>query len=133
MSATLTVDSCPVVRRASVLVVDDEAMVGAAVGRALRQLDVTLVQSAGAALAYLAANPPPDVILCDLMMPEMSGMEFHDELTRVRPELIARVVFMTGGAFTPAASKFLASIPNVRLGKPFDAKDLRAVVEATVR
>jgi CheY-like chemotaxis protein len=69
-----------------------------------------------------------DVVFCDLMMPDMSGVEFYAELERTAPQLVERVVFLTGGAFTPASRQFLARVPNPRLHKPFDAKVLRATV-----
>ena len=49
-----------------------------------------------------------DLILCDLMMPEVSGIDFYDELSRIAPELAQRVVFITGGVFTDRARAFLA-------------------------
>jgi CheY-like chemotaxis protein len=56
------------------------------------------------------------------MMPEMSGVDFHAELTRMSPELARRVVFVSGGAFTPDAATFLEQSPNPRLEKPFDPR-----------
>jgi PAS domain S-box-containing protein len=68
------------------------------------------------------------IIFCDLMMPEMSGMEFHAELERRFPDLACRVVFISGGAFTPAAHGYLDRVPNERLGKPFRPEEIRALV-----
>lgn len=73
-----------------------------------------------------------DLILCDLMMPAMTGMEVHDELVRLEPELAARMSFLTGGAFTPRARAFLAVVPNPRLEKPFDPQGLRSFVRTLV-
>ena len=73
-----------------------------------------------------------DVILSDLMMPEMSGMEFYDELTRRFPEVADRVVFISGGAFTPSARAFLDRVSNPRIEKPFDARALREIVALVV-
>ncbi|MEL7369983.1 MAG: hypothetical protein AAFN74_13775 [Myxococcota bacterium] len=72
----------------------------------------------------LCAGATFDVILCDLLMPELTGMSFYAQLEDVRPELIDRVVFMTAGAFTRGAKDFLASIPNVVLYKPFELQDV---------
>jgi PAS domain S-box-containing protein len=114
-------------RRASVLVVDDEPSVGTALRRILRDHDVTVVTTAREALR-LVGTTQFDVILSDLMMPEMSGGEFYDELSRRSPADARRMVFVTGGAFTPAASEFLNRVPNPRFPKPFEAKAIRAVV-----
>jgi CheY-like chemotaxis protein len=76
----------------------------------------------------IAAGARFDVILCDLMMPRMTGMELHGELSRTAPDQAARIVFMTGGAFTARARDFLSTIANARVDKPFDAAGLRSVV-----
>ncbi|HEU0031382.1 MAG TPA: ATP-binding protein [Kofleriaceae bacterium] len=119
-------------RRATVLVVDDEAIVGITLTRLLREHEITYVARAREALDLIAAGKRYDVIVSDLMMPEMSGMDFYDELRRDHPELVDRVVFVTGGAFTSAAHAFLDSIPNVRLEKPFDAKTIRETLKQFV-
>ena len=69
-----------------------------------------------------------DVILCDLMMPQMTGMELHAWLTGHAPALARRVVFVSGGAFTPNASAYLESVDNLELGKPVEPTELRMVV-----
>lgn len=74
------------------------------------------------------AREPFDAILCDVMMPELTGAEFHAELVVRHPALARRVVFMTGGAFTEEARRFLDRVPNPRLDKPFDARGLRAAL-----
>jgi CheY-like chemotaxis protein len=82
--------------------------------------DVHTVTRAATALSRLAGDERFDVILCDLMMPEMTGMKFYEALQESRPELAQRVVFLTGGAFTPAAREFMKTVPNRCLAKPFD-------------
>lgn len=116
-------------KRAAVMVIDDEPAVGTTLKRLLRDHDVTVFQRATDALALLATGKVFDVILSDLMMPEMSGMEFYAELTRNYPKLVDRVVFVTGGAFTPATNAFLDAIPNEWLTKPFDVKTVRDAIQ----
>jgi two-component system, cell cycle sensor histidine kinase and response regulator CckA len=118
--------------RASVLVVDDERAVGDMIGRVLRHHDVTIVTSAKEALALVFSNRPYDVIVSDLMMPEVSGMELYDELAMRRPNDAERMIFVTGGAFTPAASAFLDRVTNERIEKPFDPGRFRALVQAAI-
>jgi len=84
--------------------------------------------AAGAALGRIEAGERYDVILCDLMMPQMTGMELHEALRLRDPALAARVVFITGGAFTERASAFLRDVPNACIEKPFDPDRLREVV-----
>jgi CheY-like chemotaxis protein len=111
-------------------VVDDEPLVGASIRRLLtRGYEVTVAGGAHEALARLEAGESFDLILCDLMMPQMTGMELHAEIVRRWPALAERMVFLTGGAFTPRASDFLAQVPNERLEKPFAPEALRDLVE----
>ncbi|WP_306818903.1 hybrid sensor histidine kinase/response regulator [Archangium lipolyticum] len=120
-------------RRGRILVVDDEPMLGVSIRRTLqREHDVVTLTSAREACARLLGGERFDVILCDIMMPEMSGMELHQELERRSPELAGRMVFLTGGAFTPNARAFLERVVNHRVEKPFSAQELRELVQSLV-
>jgi len=117
---------------ASVLVLDDEPTVASVMRRVLRSHEVVAVTTAREALDLLDAGTRFHVIFSDLMMPEMSGMEFHGEVARRFPELTGSIVFVTGGAFTPAAHEFLDRVPNEVLEKPFSPTTLREVVQRFV-
>jgi len=120
-------------RRGRVLIVDDEPMVGAAVRRMLAsEHDVDAVTAVSEALERIGGGQRFDVILSDLMMPQMTGMDFYEGLLRVAPEQAERLVFMTGGAFTPAARAFLDQVPNARIEKPFDVQNLRLMVHSVL-
>jgi PAS domain S-box-containing protein len=120
-------------RRGRILVVDDEPAIGKAVQRVLAlDHDVTSTSSAVEAQMRIAAGERFDVILLDLMMPQVTGKELYEHLCREVPDQASAVVFLTGGAFTPAARRFLDQAPNQRIDKPFDAFHLRAVVSAFV-
>jgi CheY-like chemotaxis protein len=122
----------PVNRRGRVLLVEDDPLVARAVRRTLgNEHDVTFVEGGRAALAALA-QAEFDVVLCDLMMPEMTGMELHAELSRDRPEIARRMVFLSGGAFTDTAREFLASVPNAQVEKPFEPSALRSLIRRLV-
>ena len=114
---------------ASILVVDDEPAVGNVFRRILRDHEVTFFTSARDALAVLDTGKKFDVVFSDLMMPEMSGIEFYDELARRFPAAIERLVFVSGGAFTPSASAFFDRVDTERLPKPFVAQDVRDIVK----
>ena len=116
-------------RSATVLVVDDEQAIGLAIRRVLAAHDVTVVTTAQAALDLLAEGTWFDMVLSDLMMPGMSGMELYREIARRDPEVAQRVVFLTGGAFTAEAHAFLEGVGNERINKPFDSKALREMVQ----
>jgi signal transduction histidine kinase len=119
----------PARRRGRVLVVDDDAIVGRAVARVLeRDNDVVTLDDPAEALRRLSAHERFDVVLCDLMMPEMTGMELYDRVCEAAPEQAARVVFLTGGVFTAQSRAFLARVANPCLEKPFESDQLRALV-----
>ncbi len=67
------------------------------------------------------------------MMPEMGVLEFYTKIADARPDIVPRVVFMTGGGFTPQARAFLESVPSARVTKPFNIVELRAFVAARIR
>jgi PAS domain S-box-containing protein len=115
--------------RARVLVVDDEPNVTSSLRRALSsEHDVATANSARDALKLLTQDRGFDIILCDLMMPGMTGMDLYAELYKTAPEVAGRVVFMTGGAFTPRAVSFLQDVPNPKIGKPLNLEELRMLV-----
>ncbi len=116
-------------RRATILVIDDEPALGRVLPRLLAPHHVTVVERARDALERLRGGARFDVVLCDVMMPEMNGMQFHQELARLRPEVADRVVFMSGGVFSPAVRAFFDEIPNRRLEKPLDIPGLRRLVD----
>jgi CheY-like chemotaxis protein len=120
-------------RPGRILVVDDDPMMGKTLRRGLaEEHEVTVVTDGRQALDLLLGGRWFDVILCDLMMPNVTGMDLYAELSCALPEIVDRIVFMTGGAFTPAGRSFLASVPNQRLEKPFASEDLRAIIRALV-
>jgi PAS domain S-box-containing protein len=120
--------------RPRLLVVDDEPVLATALGRALTPaFDVTVLGNGRDALRLLREDPRFDVILCDLIMPELTGMDLYEELSRTRPALADRIIFMTGGTFTARARNFLEAVPNPALDKPFDITMLHAILEARVR
>ena len=110
------------------LVVDDEPLMGSAIQRVLTEHDVVVMTSARTAMAKIAAGERFDVILCDVMMPDFSGIELYEGIARHTPELLSRVVFVTGGAFTSTASEFLERVPNPRLEKPIHPDALHDAV-----
>ncbi|WP_160174577.1 two-component regulator propeller domain-containing protein [Archangium violaceum] len=117
--------------RGRVMIVDDDVMVSSALRRTLaREHDVEVVTSSRQALELLRGpkGTEVDVVLCDLMMPDLTGMELHADLVESAPTVAGRMVFVTGGAFTPAARAFMETVQNARVDKPFDPQQLREQV-----
>jgi two-component system cell cycle sensor histidine kinase/response regulator CckA len=118
---------------ARILVIDDDP----GVGRALRLMleedhDVTSFTSPREALRRLLQDQDFDLVFCDLMMPELTGMDIYQVLRFNRPGYEARLVFMTGGAFTAQAKRFLAQVPNPRIEKPFNLRALQRMVQRSI-
>jgi signal transduction histidine kinase/CheY-like chemotaxis protein len=114
--------------RARVLVVDDEPLVGTVLCRTLSDHEVTVVHSAREALDRIARGERYELILADLLMPEMTGMDLYQAVQGLDATLARRFLFLTGGAFTAAARAFLDSEPVECVEKPFDLAALRAAV-----
>ncbi len=117
-----------------ILVVDDEPLVGQAVRRLLgAAYHVEAVTDVRAALSRLGGAHEFDVVLCDVMMPEMNGLDLHAEIAKRSSWLASRVVFMTGGAFTRASRDSLQRLPNPCIDKPFDPDLLRSLLASFPR
>ena len=118
--------------RGNVLVVDADPSVGVVMARILRRHAVTTTPTTREALELLASGQDFQVILSDLTVPEMSGMDFYDQVARRFPALTTRVVFVSGGPLTAAASAFLDRVANERIEKPFDLQAVRELVQRFV-
>jgi len=114
--------------RACVIVVDDEPLVGRSIRRALRGHEVEVFTSGQEAITRLCSGAPFDVVFCDLMMPQVSGMEVFRRVCEQCPDVASRFVFMTGGAFTQPAREFLERTPLLCLEKPFELRQIRDLV-----
>jgi CheY-like chemotaxis protein len=112
-----------------VLIIDDEPGMVRTLRRALRAYEVETVERAQEGLELLSRGSF-DAILCDLMMPEMSGIVFYERLLEVQPEMAGRVVFMSGGVFTEQAQRFVEEVSCPVLQKPFPIAELRAALAA---
>ena len=123
----------PASPRGRVLVVDDEPSLLSAIETLLvDHHDVVTAPGPREALATLADDHRFDVVLTDLMMAGMSGIDLHDTVRDHHPGLERRFVFMTGGAFSQREQTFLAETRNRCLEKPFEGKELLEAVAAIV-
>ncbi len=113
--------------------VDDEPLFRALIARVLQgTYEVVLADSATHALTVLRERRDFDLVLCDLMMPSVSGVEFYAEVQRRFPELTDAVAFMTGGAFTPESADLVAALPGRCIQKPFGGDALLAFVARAI-
>jgi CheY-like chemotaxis protein len=122
--------------RGKILIVDDEPRLAQVVKDMIGSDHETSVVTTGTdALQLLMQEPDEarfDLILCDLHMPEISGMDLHEKLVALRPAIAERMVFMTGGAFTERSRDFVSRIGNACIDKPIDLGQLRNLVTTTL-
>ncbi len=120
-------------QRLKILVVDDEPVIARLIKKVFVGHEVSCAHD-GRKAVELMNEQSFDVVLCDLIMPEMTGMDvYRAALQRPRP-IHDRIVFMTGGAFTQRARDFLHKVPNLCIEKPFELAHLeRMVYEAAAR
>ena len=124
-------DSGPTPERSQprILIIDDEPMIGTTLRVLLADDHEVRLAESGADARDILARESFDLVLCDLMMPGVSGMDLHEWLEARAPQAADRMVFMTGGVFTDAARDFLEKVPNRRIEKPFDTRDLLRLID----
>jgi PAS domain S-box-containing protein len=120
-------------KRGRVLVVDDEVVFASSLRRLLaREHQVTVVHSGREAIERITGGLEVDVIVCDLMMPDLTGVDVHQHLSEHFPDLARRMIFLTGGAVSSSAQQFLDRIGNRWFEKPCDIQDLRSAIQKWV-
>jgi CheY-like chemotaxis protein len=112
-----------------VLIVDDDLVLAQTIRPILAdEFEVTVTAAPSMALAWLTSDKWYDVVLCDVMMPEMNGLQLRAHVERVAPEQATRFIFMTGGTLVPEVQALLEVTPSIVLAKPFDFEGLRELI-----
>lgn len=117
---------------ARVLVIDDESMILETLKRRLERAGhaVVCAASAAEAIAAITEDASFDLVVSDVTMPVMTGVQLHAKLVLSHQEVAERMIFITGGIQDPGAEQYLAGIPNLLLQKPIQADQLLALVAA---
>ncbi len=115
-----------------VLVIDDEPAIGRLLATLFAHHQVEVVTSGESGLARLRETDAFDVVICDVMMPRVSGIDIHAAMAAERPGFERRFLFVTGGAFTERSQAFLQRVPDPRVDKPFSIEGLEAAMAALV-
>jgi CheY-like chemotaxis protein len=112
-----------------VLVINDAPQVGDELKLSLSDQHVVCVESGEDALALVAAGRWFDLILCEVMMQGMNGIEVLASLEDAHPDQAERVVFMTDRLVSPVVTHLLEGTHNLCIERPFDAEGLRSLLE----
>jgi PAS domain S-box-containing protein len=116
--------------RRRVLVIDDEALICRAIAQALSESHDVAVATTGSDALALVASSRFDVILCDVMMPDINGHELYRRIAAQHPGLERRLVFMTG-ALASGVAQALEDLPNPWLAKPFEIEQVLELIAAS--
>ncbi|MEX1361927.1 MAG: ATP-binding protein [Nannocystaceae bacterium] len=114
-----------------ILLIDDDDPVRQGLARALPG---SVVQAANVpqALAAIERDPRFDAIICDVMMPDQNGIDFYQQLERMHPELLPRLLFLTGGVFETEAQHFIRDHEVLVLQKPVRRRQLVEALESVM-
>ncbi len=116
-------------KAARILIVDDETALAMALKKVLeREHHVTAVTTGRAALDLLLGSGCFDVVICDVLMPGISGIDLYRELASQRPAIAGRIIFMSGASSMPRVAEFFGTISNERIDKPVDLAHLRLLI-----
>jgi PAS domain S-box-containing protein len=117
-----------------VLVIDDEPGITSALAYLLRRSGYAVEMAANGRIALAKLQEQQfEVILCDLRMPELDGPGFYEALQQHYPNLVQRIIFLTGDTLSPEARAFLEKADVPRLAKPFRAADVRRLVQQVLQ
>lgn len=119
-------------RSPRVLIIDDDLLVAITLQRMLLGCEAKIATKASEALELLSGTDDFDLIFCDLMMPDMDGMDLFDAVKKTSPHLADRFVFITGGVFTERASHFVKTTSNRCIMKPFDFDVIIELIQSSV-
>jgi CheY-like chemotaxis protein len=117
-----------------VLVAEDEPLVRELFARLLEESGATVTHAADGQEAWEAlAATDFDLVVADLRMPNLSGIELYARVAEERPELMRRFVFATGDLMREETIQFLENVPNRILTKPLDLETVRRVLGQALR
>src|SRR5580658_585090 len=121
------------IRRGRVLVVENEAFEGRRLAETFMEHEFVAVSSGAEALAVIAEGRPFDLVLCEVMLRDMTGVELLSRLWRDHPGQGQRLVFMTRRQLSPVLQYLLDGVSNLCIEVPFDMDGLRALIERRTR
>lgn len=119
--------------RVRLLLVDDEPALLQAYRRMFaNEFEVEVAASGAEALEVLQADQSFDLIICDVVMPDIDGIKFREALVEQMPQLVARTIFISGGPVDERHREFVKSLPEGIIEKPIDPTVLRMHLRQTL-
>jgi PAS domain S-box-containing protein len=115
-----------------ILIVDDEPRVAASLALILANHHTSIASSGHEALQRIHSGESFDVVLCDLLMEKIDGIDLYRRIHAEHPDLASRMIFLTGDAFISRTQQFLSSVPNRHIQKPFDPETLLDAIDDAV-
>lgn len=116
-----------------ILIIDDEEKILSSFKRLLKtQFDVTTANGGKRGLDILSSDTNFDAIICDVMMPEVDGKDVYEFIKEKTPQLVDRLIFLTGGTFTQRTTKFVSQLTNPVLDKPVEFHILITTIKQTI-
>ncbi len=122
-------DSAPKSVRRRVLLIDDEPHLLKALQRMLSQRHEVAIALGGQTALDILKDKEFDVIVSDMMMPDIDGVDVFNGLALLRPGSEKKIVFATGGVYTTRVQEFMAKVPNRSLQKPFTPDDVFTLID----
>lgn len=114
--------------RGRVLIIDDEAAIRGLLAEILEGIDLECIQCGdGAAALALLDEEAFDVVFCDLRMPVMDGVRLREELAERHPELLDKLVFISGDTLQRGTRRNAAIAGHAFIEKPFNPAEVRQV------
>ena len=118
---------------AKILLLDDNYGVLNAMARSLgKSHTITTSTQARSSLTRIFEGERFDAVLCDLTMPDMSGIAFYMMLRERCPAQAERIILLSGNLDAPAVQVFLSKIPNFRFAKPWNIAEIKSAIEELV-
>lgn len=123
-----------------VLLIDDELTIRLALRRFFTRMGWSVDEATNGESGYSmivldeqqTSTAPYALIISDLRMPGLNGIELHERLKKVAPHVLTRLVFSTGDIVSQEAAEFVNSSQCVVLQKPFELATLRETIQAVL-
>ncbi len=93
-------------------------------------MEVELEISGEQGLKRVLGDDSINLVLCDLSLPDLSGIDIYRQVAEQRPEILKRFVIMTGGAVSTASRDFLDNYQGPLLNKPFTITQVEGLVNS---